>query len=267
MRKRQCRLAFVLLFLLAIFFAGFYSYLKTPHYNLRQLSPEPALQLTQNNRCGPDSLYQICKLYGISSSPEEIAQLAGITPEGTTALGLAQAAKKKGLEVQGVVLALNELRGLAKKAIVVLNNRHYVAVDSFTSTSVVIYDGAEKKELPLKTFASLWNKNALIISQAPWKLESKKMARLSAGQMKRIIAGAMRRGPEGGWTKDDPGVLPDGSWHVDFTNLGPIISADIQQIAPHLMPNLKPAAGLAPNPAPSVSVPTPTTVERSRVWL
>ncbi|MCX5698901.1 MAG: cysteine peptidase family C39 domain-containing protein, partial [Candidatus Omnitrophica bacterium] len=101
MIKKQCRLTFVLLFPLALFFAAFYSYLKTPHYNLRQPSPDNTLRLTQNNRCGPDSLYQLCKLYGISSSPEEIAQLAGTTSEGTTALGLAQAAKKKGLEVQG----------------------------------------------------------------------------------------------------------------------------------------------------------------------
>jgi ABC-type bacteriocin/lantibiotic exporter with double-glycine peptidase domain len=79
--------------------------------------------------CGPECLARVCEHYGIKTTPKEIARLAGTTAEGTTMLGLAQAAETKGLQAKGMLLGWQELRDLPKPSILWTPARHYLVLE------------------------------------------------------------------------------------------------------------------------------------------
>jgi hypothetical protein len=79
--------------------------------------------------CGPECLARVCEHYGIEAAPQELARLAGTTAEGTTMLGLAQAAETKGLQAKGMLLGWQELRDLPKPSIIWTPARHYLVLE------------------------------------------------------------------------------------------------------------------------------------------
>ena len=65
---------------------------------------------TAPNTCGPAALLSICEFYGIKTTEQQIATLAGTTPTGTSLHGLAQAADSLGLKANGAYVTAYVLR-------------------------------------------------------------------------------------------------------------------------------------------------------------
>ena len=91
----------------------------------QEVRPDPHAQAM----CGPECLARVLKHYGIEAAPREIARLAGTTAEGTTMLGLAQAAETKGLQAKGMLLGWQELREIPKPSILWTPARHYLVLE------------------------------------------------------------------------------------------------------------------------------------------
>ena len=62
------------------------------------------------NICGPAALLSICEFYGIETTEQQIATLAGTTPTGTSLYGLARAADSLGLKANGAYVTAYVLR-------------------------------------------------------------------------------------------------------------------------------------------------------------
>ena len=76
--------------------------------NLKHITKTHTLQLDQSD-CGPSCLLSIVKLYNGNSSLEKIRELSGTTKQGTTMLGLYQAANKLGFNAEGCDADINSL--------------------------------------------------------------------------------------------------------------------------------------------------------------
>lgn len=79
-----------------------------PTLDLKQITKTHILQLDQSD-CGPSCLLSIIKLYNGNSSLEKIRELSGTTKQGTTILGLFQAANKLGFNAEGCEADINSL--------------------------------------------------------------------------------------------------------------------------------------------------------------
>ena len=95
------------------------------------------------NTCGPAALLSICEFYGIKTTEQEIATLAGTTPTGTSLHGLAQAADSLGLRAAGMELSLEELKGAKTPLIAHLNGGNFVVVVSVHKDQLTVIDPAK----------------------------------------------------------------------------------------------------------------------------
>ena len=98
---------------------------------------------TSPNTCGPAALLSICEFYGIKTTEQEIATLAGTTPTGTSLHGLARAADSLGLKATGMELSLEELKGAKTPLIAHLNGGHFVVVVSVHKGQLTVIDPAK----------------------------------------------------------------------------------------------------------------------------
>lgn len=76
--------------------------------------------LAGDKDCGPIALNTICGRLGMATSVEELRGLAGASDQGTTLLGLAEAASAKGLSTLSMKTTLNELKSANVPAIAYL---------------------------------------------------------------------------------------------------------------------------------------------------
>ena len=82
-----------------------------------------------------------------------------------------------------------------------------------TPERVFVYDDGRLRAMSRAAFQKTWHGQALVVARSLAFLENIRDRKvLSLAQLHQINAGDIRRGGEGGWTKDDPGVFPDGSW-------------------------------------------------------
>ena len=98
---------------------------------------------TAPNTCGPAALLSICEFYGIKTTEQAIATLAGTTPTGTSLHGLARAADSLGLKATGMELSLEELKGAKTPLIAHLNGGHFVVVVSVHKGELTVIDPAK----------------------------------------------------------------------------------------------------------------------------
>ena len=98
---------------------------------------------TAPNTCGPAALLSICEFYGIKTTEQAIATLAGTTPTGTSLHGLAQAADSLGVKAIGMELSLEELKGAKTPLIAHLNGGHFVVVVSVHKGELTVIDPAK----------------------------------------------------------------------------------------------------------------------------
>ena len=81
-----------------------------------------------NADCGPRALLLLCQKLGIQTNLEALRLSAGTTPQGTTLAGLQKAARKLGLQADGVQVSREALPGTALPAIAWMNRNHYVCL-------------------------------------------------------------------------------------------------------------------------------------------
>ena len=120
---------------------------------------------TAPNTCGPAALLAICEFYGIKTTEQEIATLAGTTPTGTSLHGLAQAADSLGLKATGMALSLEELTGAKTPLIAHLNGGHFVVVVSVHKGRLTVIDPAKGvKSIALVDFHHNWQGYVLLLA-------------------------------------------------------------------------------------------------------
>ncbi|MBI4846533.1 MAG: tetratricopeptide repeat protein [Candidatus Omnitrophica bacterium] len=189
---------------------------------------EKGIVLTPKNRCGPDSLSILLAFQGLNVEPEEIAALAGTDEEGTTMFGLKQAAREKGVELLALKFTPRELLNYEGKAILLVNENHFVVLKEHISDDFFLIDGTEEKKMFSDELLAYWKGE--VLAQKPL-IECKQLTCLETKTIK--------GGTEGGTTKGDPGIKPNGAWHMDMGNIGPIVSKGLSKAMPHLFPGLK----------------------------
>ena len=174
---------------------------------------------TVQNRCGPEALSILLSQSGIKADPQELALLAGTDEKGTTMLGLKQAAEKKGLSLTALRLTSSRLSEFKGKAILFVDGSHFVFLKDTSEGGIIVIDSSSAVKIPCDELKNRWHGEALTVKG------TQKTEELAFDEIKRI-KGGNRRTSEGGPTKNDPGVLPNGAWDVEYGRLGPIIPKD-----------------------------------------
>lgn len=113
--------------------------------NQRLYSKTHTLQLDQSD-CGVACLSSIIKYYGGEISLEKLRELSGTTSQGTTLLGLYQAANQLGFKAQGNELDIKTLVDLKKPLILHVeiqdNIQHYLVCYEYKNNKFIIGDPA-----------------------------------------------------------------------------------------------------------------------------
>jgi len=96
---------------------------------LPKSTPLPSVpQPVRDADCGPRALALVCQRLGVSTSVEQLGQLAGTTAKGTSMEGLAHAANTVGLKTEGVQVSREALSEVPMPALAWVNDNHYIAV-------------------------------------------------------------------------------------------------------------------------------------------
>ena len=115
------------------------------------------------NDCGPQTLRIICEIFGVKSTVEELARLAGTDETGTTMGGLYEAAEKKGLDPLGENFTIQKLEELKHPAIAFVRNNHFVVVESFVDGKLRILDPPNLPyQITQHEFTDIWGGHALV---------------------------------------------------------------------------------------------------------
>jgi len=193
--------------------------------------------LPSNNTCGPYALRLLLGNYGIEASTEDISKAAGTDNEGTTMLGLIQAAKLSGLELSAFKTDSGNLRDYAGKAVLFINNSHYVFLKEVRAAGVLVTDNIADSYMTFSALNRCWQGQIIAVKADP-SIKDFAYDELVS------IKGGNRRASEGGTTKNDPGVYPNGSWTLEYGKIGPIVPGD------YLMANNLSDSGTGHNPRP-----------------
>ena len=148
------------------------------------MSKYPYISQIDQRDCGVAALAMILKHYGSSYSLAYLRELAQTSREGTSALGLVEAAKQLGLETQAIRadLDLFKQENLSYPFIahVVKEGglQHYYTVFGQIKGQLIIGDPDPSKKvikMPLEEFAKEWTGVALFLFQENPILNTKKM--------------------------------------------------------------------------------------------
>ena len=138
--------------------------------------------------CGPNSLLRVCELLRVKAEFDELSQLSRFDPtQGTTLLGLRDAAKYKGLNPKGIKTNLKSLKKnkLPMPAIAYVKGNHFLVFEEVVSDGVLISDSANKYDhhLPFKELSEIWSGELLIFDyqQEEIKQEPIPLAMAEAG--------------------------------------------------------------------------------------
>ena len=116
------------------------------------------------NDCGPVALDNACKIYGVPSTPAELATLARTNARGTTMQGLYDAAIKKGLTVKrhnGI--DISHLKQIKMPAIAYVNRNHFFLISQFVDDRLRILDTRKAPYwLSVNEFSKIWHGGHLL---------------------------------------------------------------------------------------------------------
>jgi hypothetical protein len=130
------------------------------------VTAEPLESYYQEARCGPNCLYAICVLKARKCSLAEICELSGMTNEGSTMLGLLEAAEKLGLPARAVKGQAGDVNWSDNYAIAHLKKGHFVVVVGRSPDELVIIDPPKEPYLLRKEeFAKEWSGYALLFDR------------------------------------------------------------------------------------------------------
>ncbi|MCI0628990.1 MAG: cysteine peptidase family C39 domain-containing protein [Acidobacteria bacterium] len=112
------------------------------------------------NTCGPDALSAALAEFKIEAPPKKIAELAGTDSQGTTMLGLKQAAESFGTKAVGLRLSQKELESYVQKGagvIAFVNGDHYVWIKNAHPRGMVVKDAQPGFQfIPFEKWYPMW---------------------------------------------------------------------------------------------------------------
>jgi ABC-type bacteriocin/lantibiotic exporter with double-glycine peptidase domain len=121
---------------------------------------------TADTDCGPAGLKMIMDRHGVHVPLDTLAGAAGLTPLGTSFMGLRRAAERFGFAASGWRLDMRALRRLPLPVLVKVGGCHFAVVERITEDTVVVLDPKEGEvHLPVARFASVWDGVALILEK------------------------------------------------------------------------------------------------------
>ncbi len=127
-------------------------------------TPDPA------RNCGIVALHEVCSGLGVEASPEELARSAHAGSRGVTMLGLAEAARAKGLKATGIRLSYDDLESAKKPLIAWLQHGHFVVVREVTPERVMLSNGAGgETTTPRADFERKWRGEVLLVEKTAGK--------------------------------------------------------------------------------------------------
>jgi predicted double-glycine peptidase len=109
----------------------------------RLMVPFDVVYQQRPETCGPASLAAVCHHFGVEATENEIAGLAGTTPEGTSMLGLQEAAHSKGLKAEGWQVDTPELERVPRPCILFMHTQgmeHFVVLVAVRGDNYYIAD-------------------------------------------------------------------------------------------------------------------------------
>lgn len=118
--------------------------------------------------CGPASLATVLKMLGITTTQEDLADLAGTDEEGTTMYGLFDAALRldEDLNAVGMILPVTELRPGFIVLLEVNGLYHFSVIKSINSTTVCLADSAFGNiNMTLDDFTAMFSGYTLIVTK------------------------------------------------------------------------------------------------------
>jgi ABC-type bacteriocin/lantibiotic exporter with double-glycine peptidase domain len=113
------------------------------------------------NRCGPDALSAALADLSIEAPADRVAKIAGTDGQGTTMLGLKEAAEAFGAKAVGLRLSQQEMESYFRKGaevVAFVNGDHYVWVKNVHPRGVVIKDPSQPgfQFIPLERWHAMW---------------------------------------------------------------------------------------------------------------
>lgn len=126
---------------------------------IEQPSKPAELQENLLMMCGPLSLQYVLQHLGIKTDIKELKELTDFKKDvGTSMLGLANAARKKGLNPEGLLIKSKTLDGFNLPAIVRIDQNHFIVVNGISKGEVKIFDPAsDQKVFSIKEFKQRWD--------------------------------------------------------------------------------------------------------------
>ncbi|HIH61869.1 MAG TPA: C39 family peptidase [Methanobacteriales archaeon] len=126
---------------------------------------EGVILQTRNYTCGPAALATVFQKLGISTTEDELAELAGTTEDGTTMQGLLEAAKAKGVNAVSMKLGISELKENMIVYTMVDGVGHYTIIGEITSDAIKFADPtAGNIKLTLQDSREMYTGYALVIN-------------------------------------------------------------------------------------------------------
>lgn len=151
-----------------------------------------------SNLCGPVALQYILTQQGVMAEVPELVELTDYNGKGTSFAGLAEAARKKGLQAEGYRLNYSSLAKLDLPLIVQLKTQgrdHFVALTRMEKGKIYFYDQkGPNQSYSMKEFKKLWSGYVLAIQGGDAQLSPAYLAKatldvLNLKQMKLISGG------------------------------------------------------------------------------
>ena len=113
----------------------------------------PELLQMNTVECGAACLAMILNYYGRKTSVSEIHKNAGVGRDGLSALSLVQTARRYGLKVRTISLAVNDFRLVDLPAIIYWQFNHFLVLERWSSSCVDVVDPASgRKRLTVQEF-------------------------------------------------------------------------------------------------------------------
>lgn len=102
----------------------------------------PSYQQTEAKDCGPTCIKIISKHFGKTINTQKLRQLSETTREGSSLMGISEAAESIGFRSLGIKLALNKLKEAPLPCILHWNKNHYVVLYKIKKDTIYISDPA-----------------------------------------------------------------------------------------------------------------------------
>lgn len=136
------------------------------------------VQQRDQSDCGVACLASLVKYFGGEISLEKLREISGTSKQGTTLLGLYQAANQIGLDAEGFEAELDHLKSLEHPAIlhVILDGKlqHYLILIDFRDGLFLVSDPARGLlQLTVTELESIWQSRALLLVKPTDKLEQR----------------------------------------------------------------------------------------------